>query len=156
MESTSLNGVVLRVYRRKTGTSENGKPWSVQRFKLGTDGGKEFNVEVWNEPDLAELKGRTVRCFGSHIEEQYEGKTYEKFRTDGAPQLLNANGNGEGNPADDPAGSHDPWQTHLQRATNLLLWCHRAARKGGLPDTEDARALFREMKNYIKDMPVES
>jgi len=147
MENTSLTGVVLRVYQQKTGTSNNGKPWSVQRFKLGTEDGKEcFNVEVWGEPDLAGLKGKTVRCFGSHVEDQYEGKTYAKFRTDCAPQPINANGNGKGDPADSAANtggtsSHDSLQINLLQAVALLTQCHDIARGAELtPD--DGRALF--------------
>jgi Domain of unknown function (DUF3127) len=157
MEQRTLTGRVLKVYEHKTGTSKNGKPWSRQRFTLETDDGN-CTTEVWNQNNLAEFEGKTVRVIGEHVTEKYQGYTYEKFRTNAPPQLLSANGNGEGDPADSAvdAGGHDSWQLHLQRAVVLLAKCHEIARIAELTDGEDARTLFIECRRFIKDMPTKS
>jgi hypothetical protein len=147
-----VTGRVRTVYERRTGTSKkSGKPWSCQHFKLETDDDDQFDVEVWGQRDLAELEGEKVRVVGEKVSEEYEGKTYEKFRVNTKPQVLgeSRNDNGERH---DP--SEDSWRVHLMRATNLLAKCHQAARSADLNDGEDARTLFIECKRYIKDMPA--
>jgi hypothetical protein len=135
-QSTSLTGTVLKVLTRRTGTSAKGKPWACQHLRLAAEG-RSHDVEIWNEADLSELKGKTVRCFGSHVEQEYEGKTYEKFITEGAPQLVNGNGE-EGDPADPAANS---LRVNLLQAVALLTQCHDITKDAGLtPD--DGRALF--------------
>jgi hypothetical protein len=147
------------MHERKTGISgKTGKPWSCQRFKLETDDGNQFNIEVWDQGDLAALDGEAVRVTGKNVSNKYEGKTYENFRLNAPPQLLHERRNGNDNDnseRDDPSECrHDSWDVHLTRATNLLAKCHQAAQTAALYDGEDARTLFIECKRYIKDMPA--
>jgi hypothetical protein len=154
----SLTGTVDKVYDQRKGTSDSGKRWSVQRFKLSTEDGEQVTCEAWGMRDLESLDGSAVTVSGKMVTEKYEGQSYTKFKLDGPPKVSAGQAKQE-----DRSGTYteresqpqqDSWRVHLMRAANLLFKCHEAALALGLEEGEDARTLFIESKRYIKEMPV--
>jgi hypothetical protein len=155
----TLTGTVDKVYDQRKGTSDSGKRWSVQRFKLSTEDGEQVTCEAWGMRDLESLDGSAVTVSGKMVTEKYEGQSYTKFKLDGPPkmsQMAEGPGTNEKQQKKSWKGAEeqDSWRVHLMKAANLLFKCHQAALALGLEEGEDARTLFIESKRYIAQMPV--